>query len=161
MKRPNPTNGTVDPQPATAGFSIGVLGQMAGVTPEAIRYYEREAVLPLPARRGTGRYRQYSPTDVERLSFVRRARDLGFSLDEVRELLILAAGDPTGPCGNVNRVARTHLAQVEVKLSQLARLRVELTKLIAACDKNAALAECTLLGALSGSDRHAKAIPDK
>ena len=135
--------------PAATTLTIGELAAHAGVTPEAIRYYEREGVIPPAARGGAGHYRRYGAADAERLRFVRRARDLGFSLDEVRELLALAAEDPDRPCGEVNRIASAHLAQVEAKLAQLRALRAELGRLIAACDSNVALADCRLLGALN------------
>jgi DNA-binding transcriptional MerR regulator len=132
-------------------MTIGELAARTGVTPETIRYYEREGVVPPATRGGAGRYRRYDAADAERLCFVRHARDLGFSLDEVRELLALAAGDPDGPCGDVNRIARAHLAQVDTKLAQLQALRTELAVLIDACDSDRAVAECSLLGALSGA----------
>ena len=132
-------------------FTIGQLAARAGVTPEAIRYYEREGVVPQAPRGGAGSYRQYDATDAERLRFVRRARDLGFSLTEVRELLALAAGDPCGPCDDVNRVARARLAQVEAKIAQLEALGRELHRLVRGCDGDVAVADCRLLGALSGA----------
>lgn len=135
---------------ANAPLTIGELAARTGVTAETIRYYEREGVIPPAERRGSGQYRRYAAADVERLRFVRRARDLGFSLDEVRELLDLAAGRRGGPCAEVNRIARVHLAQVNAKLAQLAALRTELSRLVDACDRNAAVANCSLLGALSG-----------
>jgi DNA-binding transcriptional MerR regulator len=135
----------------SAGITIGELATRTGVTRETIRYYEREGVIPPATRGGAGRYRRYGAADAERLRFVRHARDLGFSLDEVRELLALAAGDPDGPCGDVNRIARAHLAQVEAKLARLQALRTELALLIDACDSDRAVAECSLLGALSGA----------
>ena len=131
-------------------LSIGALAEQTGVTPEAIRYYEREGVIPPATRTGAGSYRQYGTADAERLRFVRRARDLGFSLEEVRELLALASGDPNRPCGNVNQIAHAHLAQVDAKLAQLRALRRELNRLIASCDRDASLADCSLLTALSG-----------
>ena len=133
-------------------MSIGELAQRTGVSPEAIRYYEREGVIPPATRTGAGSYRQYGTTDAERLRFVRRARDLGFSLEEVGELLTLASGDPTRPCGHINQIAHAHLAQVDSKLSQLRALRRELGRLIEACDRDAALADCSLLSALSAPD---------
>jgi len=132
-------------------LSIGELATRAGVTPETVRYYEREGVIPPAARGGAGQYRLYGLTDVERLRFVRRARDLGFSLEEVRELLALAARDLGSPCGDVNRIARSHLAQVDMKLAQLAALRTELDRLVSACDSDVVLANCSLLSALNGA----------
>jgi DNA-binding transcriptional MerR regulator len=135
-----------------AALTIGELATQAGVSAEAIRYYEREGVVPAAARGGTGRYRQYGAADVERLRFIRRARDLGFSLHEVRELLALADGSPSHPCTDVNRIARTHLAQVDAKLAQLAALRMELDRLIGECDGVVPVADCRILGALSGAE---------
>ena len=134
----------------SATLSIGELAEVTGVTSEAIRYYEREGVIPPATGTGAGSYRQYVAADADRLRFVRRARDLGFSLEEVRELLALAAGDPNRPCGDVNQIAHAHLAQVDAKLAQLRALRRELNRLIASCDRDASLADCSLLTALSG-----------
>jgi DNA-binding transcriptional MerR regulator len=132
-------------------LTIGELATRTGVTPEAIRYYEREGVVPKAVRSGTGRYRQYGEPDAERLRFIRRARELGFSLDEVRELLALADGSPSHPCTDVNRIARAHLAQVDAKLAQLAALRVELDRVIGECDGVVPVSDCRILGALSGA----------
>ena len=150
MHRNRTPAGRETPQPTT--LTIGELAERTGVTAEAIRYYEREGVIPRASRTGAGSYRQYGPADAERLRFVRRARELGFSLDEVRELLTLAAGDPERPCGDVNQIAHTHLAQVDAKLAQLRALRRELNRLIEACDRDAPLADCSLLSALSSPD---------
>ena len=76
-------------------LTIGQLAARTGVTAETIRYYERAGVVPRAVRDGAGHYRRYDEADAERLRFIRRARELGFSLDEVRELLSLALGsDP-------------------------------------------------------------------
>lgn len=140
-----------DTDPVPNDLTIGELAARSGVTPEAIRYYEREGVIPPAARRGAGHYRRYGARDAERLRFVRRARHLGFSLHEVRELLALAVSDPDAPCDEANRIARAHLAQVETKLAQLAALRAELARLVTECDQDVAVADCRLLGALSGA----------
>lgn len=133
-------------------LTIGELATRTGVTAEAIRYYEREGVVPAAARGGPGRYRQYGEADAERLRFIRRARELGFSLDEVRELLTLADGSPSRPCTDVNRIARAHLAQVDVKLAQLSALRTELDRVIGECGGIVPVADCRILGALSGAN---------
>lgn len=140
---------------ADTPLSIGELAACTGVTAETIRYYEREGVIPPAARRGAGQYRRYAAGDATRLRFVRRARDLGFSLDEVRELLDLATGRRGGPCAEVNQIARAHLAQVDAKLAQLVALRIELDHLVASCERNAAITECGLLNALA-SDSEAR-----
>ena len=135
-----------------ARITIGELAARSGVTAEAIRYYEREGVIPRATRGGAGAYRLYGAEDADRLRFVRRARELGFSLDEVRGLLALAAGDSRRPCAEVNDIATAHLAQVEAKLAQLRALRSELRRLVLACEADVALSDCTLLSALSRPD---------
>lgn len=139
----------MDARSLDASLVIGELAARTGTTPETIRYYERVGVLPAPARQGGGRYRRYVAADVERLSFVRRARALGFSLDEVRELLELA-DQPNRPCAEVDQLARAHLAAVDEKLEQLVALQGELQRLITACEGGSSVAECRILGALAG-----------
>ena len=140
----------------STGLSIGEVAGRSGVTAETVRYYEREGVVPPATRSGPGRYRKYGEADVERLRFVRRARDLGFSLDEVRELLALADGSPSHPCVDVNRIARTHLAQVDTKLAQLAALRAELDRVVGECEGIVPVAECRIMAALSGEGADGK-----
>lgn len=135
-----------------ASVTIGELAEQAGVTAEAVRYYEREGVIPPARRGGAGRYRRYTGADVQRVRFIRRARDLGFSLDEVRGLLGLAEGALDAPCADVMRIARAHLAEVDLKLRQLGQLRTELARIVEACDDSAPIAECRVLGALSGTN---------
>lgn len=130
-------------------LTIGELAARTGCTAEAIRYYEREGVVPQSVRRGSGRYREYNEADVERLTFLRRARELGFSLAEVQELMTLADGDRTHSCATVDAIAKAHLAQVELKLQQLTQLRDELSRVIRACHGGLAVADCRILGALS------------
>jgi DNA-binding transcriptional MerR regulator len=137
---------------ATGGLSIGELAERTGCTAEAIRYYEREGVVPRPARTGTGRYRQYGDADVERFAFLRRARELGFSLAEVRELLAFNDGDPARSCSDVDAMARAHLAQVDAKLAQLNALRAALSAVINQCEGGLAVADCRILGALAGHE---------
>ena len=132
-----------------SGLMIGELARLAGVTPETIRYYERERVIPRPKRFGTGKYRRYEVADADRLRFVKRARDLGFSLDDIRELLALAMSTPSKPCGNVNALASAHLAAVEDKLARLTLLRNELSRLIAECNPQDSIENCRLLSALN------------
>ena len=130
------------------GLMIGELAKLAGVTAETIRYYERERVIPRPKRTGTGKYRRYEQRDADRLRFVKRARNLGFSLDDVRELLTLAESDPKKPCGDVDQIARAHMAAVDAKIAQLTALRRELGRLTADCDPKAGVGDCSLLSAL-------------
>ena len=132
-----------------AELTIGGLAKIAGVTPQAIRYYERERVIPRAKRGGSGKYRRYDRADADRLCFVKRARDLGFSLDDVRGLLSLAEGDPTKPCGNVDEIACAHVAQIDAKIAQLTALRAELARLTRDCSPDGTIDECGLLSALT------------
>lgn len=139
-----------DGESGSTELSIGEVAARTGCTAEAIRYYEREGVVPRPPRIGTGRYRRYGPAHVERLAFLRRARELGFSLHEVRELLAFSHGDPGRSCSDVDRLARAHLAQVDAKIDQLNALRHALAGVIDQCGGGMAVADCRILGALAG-----------
>jgi len=127
-------------------FSIGELAQQTGTKIETIRYYERIGLLPHPARTA-GNYRAYARPHLERLSFIRRGRDLGFSLDEVRELLRLS-DDRGQSCADVDRIARLHLTEVERKLADLKALRTELRQLVDHC-RHGTIAECRIIEALA------------
>ena len=133
--------------PTEASLVIGELAARTGTTPEAIRYYERVGVLSPPERRGAGRYRRYGPADVERLGFVRRARELGFSLVEVRDLLGLV-DQPERSCAEVDQLARAHLEAVNEKLAQLTALKSELERVVGNCEGGLAVADCRILAAL-------------
>ncbi|SDE28832.1 MerR family transcriptional regulator [Belnapia rosea] len=132
--------------PSEIPFSIGDLAKATGTKVETIRWYERVGVLAAPERT-SGNYRAYGAEHLERLSFVRRARDLGFSLDQVRDLLQLA-DDRNQPCDAVDRVAREHLEEVERKIADLEALRHELRDLIGQC-RHGTVAECRIVQALS------------
>lgn len=127
-------------------FSIGELGAATDTKVVTIRYYERIALLPEPLRT-SGNYREYSPEHLNRLSFIRRARDLGFSLSQVRGLLGLA-DQRDRPCEAVDAIAREHLAQVDRKIVDLAALRRELDSIIGQCG-HGTVAECRIIEALS------------
>lgn len=127
-------------------LGIGALSKATGTTVETIRWYERIGMLPVPARTA-GNYRTYGAAQLERLSFIRRARDLGFSLDQVRELLQLA-DDRERSCEAVDQVAREHLGEVERKITDLEALRRELRDLIGQC-RHGTVAECRIVQALS------------
>ncbi len=127
-------------------YSIGEIALATGTKIETIRYYERIGLLPLP-KRTTANYRRYSSGDLGRLSFVRRGRDLGFSLEEVKALLHLA-DDRAQPCCDVDRIAKQHLTEVERKLTDLKALRAELRQLINQC-QHGTIAECRIIEALA------------
>ena len=116
---------------AGAAIPIGELSRRTGCNIETIRYYERIRLLPSPPRRG--RYRSYGAEDVGRLAFVRRARELGFTLDEVRNLLGLAAGGQSA-CGEVRALAASHLEDVRGRIADLKRMERVLADSVRACD---------------------------
>ena len=128
-----------------SGLSIGQLAKATGTAVETVRYYEKIGLLPDPPRT-EGNYRSYAPNDVARLSFIRRARDLGFALHQVRALLDLA-DDRQRPCAEVDALARRQLDQVERKIADLEALRAELSGLINQCQRGT-IAECRILEAL-------------
>jgi MerR family transcriptional regulator, copper efflux regulator len=136
----------------TTTMTIGRLAERAGVNIDTIRYYERNGLLPAPSRRASG-YRQYGADDVERLRFIRRAKDLGFALVEIAELLSLTANRQTDMRG-VKRKAEERLEQVEQRIKELQRVSRGLKKLIAACPGHGELARCPILTALTGSESH-------
>ncbi len=140
LRRPAPA------RPASA-LSIGELARASRVKAETIRYYERVGLLPA-ATRGSNGYRRYGDTDVQRLRFIRRARSLGFALEEIRALVTLA-GDPARDCGAVDAAARAHLAAVESRIAELSRLRGELQGMIARCT-GGRTGDCRILEVLSG-----------
>ena len=128
-------------------ISIGRLAKQSGVNIETIRYYERIGILPEPTR-SEGGYRLYRPDDAERLRFVRRARDLGLSLDDVRRLLSLADQESSS-CRKVLDLAAHHLTDIRARIDDLKRMEQVLSRLVQACAKGE-LPKCPLLEALSG-----------
>ncbi|GGE19891.1 MerR family transcriptional regulator [Polymorphobacter glacialis] len=125
--------------------TIGDLGRTTGTKVETIRYYERIGLLPAPPRTD-GNYRSYGAAELARLSFIRRGRDLGFSLDQVRALLALS-DDRQDDCADIDAIARRHLEEVERKLADLTALRRELKGVISSC-KGGAISDCRIIEAL-------------
>jgi Cu(I)-responsive transcriptional regulator len=127
-------------------MNIGELARAAETKAETIRYYEQIGLLPPPPRT-TGNYRDYSAAHASRLTFIRRARDLGFSIEQIRALLNLA-DDKGQSCEAVDAIAREHLADVERKLADLSALRRELGSLISQC-RHGTVADCRIIEALA------------
>ena len=125
-------------------LTIGPLSKRVGMNIETIRYYEREGLVPAPPRSGGG-YRLYNEHHRKRLVFVRRSRELGFSLDEVRELLNMVDGGYT--CGEVRGLTLEHLADVKQKLADLRRLERTLKKIASQCE-GGDVPDCPLIDAL-------------
>lgn len=127
-------------------YSIGALASATDTKVETIRYYERIGLLPKPERTA-GNYRRYEADHVGRLSFIRRARDLGFSIEQVRNLIGLADQSDRS-CETVDAIASEHLAEVDRKIGDLKELRRELDALIRQCH-HGTIAECRILDALA------------
>ena len=115
-------------------FQIGELSKHSGVNIETIRYYEQIKMLPAPPRTASGR-RVYRTTDLRILAFIRRSRELGFSLDEIRALLRLGAPGKAS-CSEVKEIAAHHLQDIRAKISDLAKLERLLAKTISRCSGN-------------------------
>ena len=126
-------------------MKIGQVSAASGCQIETIRYYERIGLLKAPSRTEAG-YRHYTDADVDRLRFVTRGRGLGFSLEEIASLLRLAEEDGLS-CEDVDRLARGHLADVQMRVADLQRIQAELERTIRGC-KGAQRAECSILGVL-------------
>ena len=126
--------------------TIGDLGRRTRTKVETILYYERIGLLPAPART-PGNYRIYSKIHLNRLSFIRRARDLGFSLDQIRAMLDLT-DDRQRPCDAIDDIAKKHLAEVDRKIADLKALRRELNHMITQCSCGT-VADCRIIDALS------------
>lgn len=131
-------------------MQIGLLAKRAGVPIDTVRYYERNGILPPPERQASG-YRAYDERDVERLRFLRRAKALGFTLVEIRDLLELSSRRDDD-MGSLKTAASEKLADVERKLAELSRIRDGLRVLVAACPGHGALQRCPILAALAQED---------
>lgn len=125
---------------------IGELARATGTKAETIRYYEREGILPT-ADRTDSNYRDYSTEHLQMLSFVRRARGLGFNMAQVRELLALSDHDEK-PCQDVDHLVRQQLADVEQRIADLASLRDELSQMLRSCDADK-IGECRIVESLA------------
>jgi MerR family copper efflux transcriptional regulator len=130
-----------------AALTIGELAKRAGVGVETVRFYEREGLLPPPPRTGSG-YRQYPEDTVSRLRFIQRAKELGFSLREVEELISLRL-DPVVPCAEVRSRAEAKIADIDARLRDLTRIRASLAELADACAAGGGQRACPILDALN------------
>lgn len=128
---------------------ISEAAQVSGCNLETIRYYERIGLLPGARRSGNG-YRVFSGHDIDRLRFITRGRELGFSLDEIRSLLSLAE-DQDLSCSEVDELARRHLADINARRRELAAMARELERTIKGC-AGGRRGNCVILGALRRSD---------
>jgi MerR family mercuric resistance operon transcriptional regulator len=124
-------------------LTIGRLAKQVGVGVETIRFYEREGLIAQPGRRPSG-YRQYPPDVVRRVRFIRHAKDLGFTLKEIQELLDLRV-DPTSTCEDVRKRARAKLADIEERIASLERMQAALLRLERKCRGRGPTSACPIL----------------
>ena len=130
-----------------SSFTIGEIARRAEVGIDTVRYYERNDLLPEPERRPSG-YRQYGEIDVRRLSFIRRAKDLGFTLAQIRELLALSTDHERGVRG-IKARAEERLADLDARIREMQKVRRGLKVLIDDCPGHGKLQECPILSALT------------
>ena len=133
-----------------SNFSIGKLAESAGVAIDTVRYYERNGLLQ-PAGRLASGYRRYGEAELRRLRFIRRAKALGFSLEDIRTLLELSAERSVA---KVKRAAQLKLADIEARIAELERVGAGLRKLIAACPGHGRAEACPILNALTDDELH-------
>jgi len=127
-------------------LTIGKLAKKAEVNVETVRYYERRGLIPKPPRPRSG-YRQYSQDIVARIRFIKRAKEMGFSLKEISELLSLRV-DPNTTCGDVKRRAEIKIADIEGKIRSLQSIKRALSKLVALCSGQGPTSECPIMEVL-------------
>lgn len=131
-------------------LTIGRVARAAGVGVETVRFYERRGLIARPPRPSRGGFRTYDAGTIDRIRFIRRAQQLGFSLREIAELLSLRT-DPAADCADVRLRAQRKRREVERRIADLGAIRDALDELIAACPGGGGVRHCTILGALSGA----------
>lgn len=131
----------------TASLTIGAVAKRVGVPIDTTRYYEREGLLPQPQRRASG-YRSYGDGAIAQLRFIRRAKNLGFTLEEIRDLLSLSQDRRKGPAA-VKQRAQQRLVALDARITELQRLRDGLAQLVESCSGHGALEHCPILRALT------------
>ncbi|GEO84287.1 MULTISPECIES: MerR family transcriptional regulator [Alphaproteobacteria] len=127
-------------------YSIGDLSRRTGVKVPTIRYYEQAGLIAAPDR-SQGNQRRYEKGDLERLTFIRHARDLGFPIEAIRELLALS-GHPDQPCERADHIAREQLEGVREKIARLRKLELELDRIVTHCEGHS-VGDCYVIRALS------------
>lgn len=128
-------------------YAIGEASRLTGIKVPTIRYYEGIGLLAAPART-EGKQRRYRAEDIARLNFIRHARDLGFEIADISELLALSEG-PDQSCAQVDVITRRHLADVDRRIAQLTALRGELMRMVDECS-HGRVCECRVIETLSG-----------
>ncbi len=131
-------------------LTIGKVARQAEVGVETIRFYERERLLEEPPRSESG-YRQYPKETISRLRFIRRAKELGFTLKEIKELLALR-NEPGSTCEDIRIRAEAKIGDIEGKIQMLKRMKEALKKLTLACNGHSPVSECPILEAMEDDE---------
>jgi len=131
---------------APSRFTIGTLARQSGVAVDTVRYYERCGLLPPPQRRASG-YREYTHADIQRICFIRSAKSLGFSLDEIRELLHLETDRDHG-VKRIKQHAQKRLEHIRYNIARLQEIEHRLTALIALCPGHGQPEHCPILSSI-------------
>ncbi len=139
------------PSKRSTALSIGDLARRTGCKVQTIRYYEQIELIPKPGRT-SGNQRFYGEMHADRLAFIRHSREMGFSLDAIRELLGLS-DDPNRSCEQADQIARAHLREVETRIASLTVLKTELERMVRQCGRGR-IADCRVIEVLAD---HAKA----
>lgn len=134
-------------------LTIGEVAKAAEIGVETIRFYEREGLIAEPPRRASG-YRQYPPEVIRRLRFIRRAKELGFTLREIGELLSLRVA-PSTTCADVRAMARAKIEDIDGKVAELHRIKDVLERLARSCRGKGPTSECPILDILEERERRA------
>ena len=124
-------------------MTIGRVAKRAGVGVETIRFYERKGLIVQPPRRNSG-FRYYSNTDVVRVRFIQKGKELGFSLKEIADLLSLE-GNPQATCGDVKQRAEEKVRTIEERVRDLQKMKRSLVRLTAACSRGGSIEDCPIL----------------
>jgi len=141
------------------GFTTGRLAKAADVNVETLRYYEQRGLLPEPPRRDSG-YRMYPIESIERLRFIKGAQELGFTLEEIKQLLTLRVSE-TADKGVVRRHAQQKVKQIEGKIRALQEMHDALQHLIHECSGEGPTSDCPILEAMATYNLHPEEEPKK
>lgn len=132
-------------------LKIGQVAERSGVGIETVRFYEREGLIPKPDRSSSG-YRLFDDETIARLQFIRRAKELGFTLIEIKELLSLRL-DTTTSCADIKSRAEVKIADIDEKIRTLKRMKTALKKLTSKCNGQGSVNECSILDALDSKQK--------
>lgn len=132
-----------------SNYTIGKLANLSGLSIDTIRFYEKEGVLTSSSRSKSG-YRQFSPKDLQQALFIKKAKKLGFTLNEIKELILLS--DDTQQCLNVESKAVEKLQSISERIADLERIKIGLENLVKCCRTNKSPNVCPLLSSIGGDN---------